>query len=72
MSDIDDLAAAFAQHSMNAWSGQDLPQEPMARALVAHGAIMTAAIVGAKQCAAELRAMAEQLELGAAPIAGRG
>ncbi|UFZ02929.1 hypothetical protein LQG66_27260 [Bradyrhizobium ontarionense] len=72
MSNIDDLAAAFAQQSMNAWSGQELPQEPMARAFVTHGAIMTAAIVGAKQCAAELREMADQLELGASPVAGHG
>jgi hypothetical protein len=73
MSDeLNELASAFAQQAMNAWTAKDLPQEPMARALVLHGALMISAIVGAQQCAAELREMADQLDLGQAPAQGRG
>lgn len=62
----------FTQTCMNYWSRLRLPPEPMARAFVMHGAIMTAAIAGAPQCAADLREMADQIELGNMTPQGRG
>lgn len=66
------LAFDFVQYCSNTWTLQDLPPEPMARSFMTHCALMVSAIVGAPQCAAELREMADQIELGQAPVAGRG
>lgn len=67
---LERLAGDFAQQCMNGWTTRDLPQEPMARAFVVHGALLTAAIVGAPECAAELREMADQIELGNMTVLG--
>jgi hypothetical protein len=67
---VDAIAVEFTQRCMNSWSKMDLPQEPMARSFVAQGALMTAAIIGAPRCAAELREMADQIELGQMTVAG--
>jgi hypothetical protein len=77
MTDIADeelfaLSVDFTQMCMNNWSNRRLPQEPMARAFVMQGALLTAAIVGAPQCAADLREMADQIELGNMPTQGCG
>lgn len=64
------VAAEFVQGGMNVFARMGLPQEALARSLVLHGIVMTIAIVGPKQVVAELREMADQIELGNMPASG--
>lgn len=62
--EVNEAATTLVQMLQNKWMKYDLPQDVIARSMVVHGAVLLVALIGPAQCAAELRMLADDIQLG--------